>query len=166
MQISHCLQPKLVNKPFSKIRALSPQCPFLLLKSRSALLPLFGCAMLLRTTFLLKRVVTRKNLCSILNQLVPDSESQGLDSPNKNERLVRIMNTQRMPRRVDLHCSLSPVLWTDASARSRRSRSHRSRRTASLRSSSASCITGPWSTHARRAGSGGGGEVHTPTSRC
>ena len=27
-----------------------------------------------------------------------------------NERLVRIINTQRMPRRVDLHCTPSPVL--------------------------------------------------------
>jgi hypothetical protein len=29
-----------------------------------------------------------------------------------NERLVRIINTQRMPRRVDLYCSPSPVLLT------------------------------------------------------
>jgi len=48
------------------------------------------------------------------------------------ERLVRIINTQRTPRRVDLQCFPSPMLRTSASARSRRPRSRRSRRTESL----------------------------------
>ncbi len=50
---------------------------------------------------LLRSVVTRKNIAADANELVPDK---------KNELLVRIINTQRMPRRVDLQYSLSPVL--------------------------------------------------------
>ncbi len=42
-------------------------------------------------------------------ELVPKTV-EGPDSPKKNERLVRIINTQHMPRRVDLHCTPSPVL--------------------------------------------------------
>jgi hypothetical protein len=112
---------------------------------------------------LLRIVVTRKNPIAFDSSSAPNS--QGPDSPEKNERLVRIMNTQHMPRRVDLQYSPSPVLRTDASARSRLSRSRRSRRTSSLRSSSASCFAGPQPTRASRAGSGGGGEVHTPAGR-
>jgi hypothetical protein len=33
-----------------------------------------------------------------------------LGLPKKNEQLVRIINTRHMPRRVDLHCTPSPVL--------------------------------------------------------
>ncbi len=60
---------------------------------------------------LLRSVATRKNQAHS-NQLVP--KPQGSDSPKKNERLVRIINAQRMPRRVDLQYSPSPCSQTDA----------------------------------------------------
>ncbi len=113
---------------------------------------------------LLRSVVTRKNPSAFKSSSSPNS--QGPDSPKKNERLVRMINIQRMPRRVDLQYSSSPVLRTDPLARSRRSRSRWSRRTVSLWSSSASCFSSPLPTQASRAGSCDGGGVHTPAGRC
>jgi hypothetical protein len=49
---------------------------------------------------LLRSVATRNNIDARLNVLVPnlDPKPQGLDSPKKNELLVRIVNTQHMQR--------------------------------------------------------------------
>ena len=58
---------------------------------------------------LLRSIVTTKEWHMLnLNSFAPEPIS--LDSPKKNELLVRIINTQRMPRRVDMHCTPSPVL--------------------------------------------------------
>ena len=61
-------------------------------------------------TIFARSIVTRKIrwCCSIWIGTAPKQIWLGL--PKKNERLIRIIDTQRMQRRVDLHCTLSPVL--------------------------------------------------------
>ena len=56
-----------------------------------------------------RSIVTRKNIAADSNES-SFPKREGLDSPKKNERLVRIINTRHMLRRVDLHCTPSPVL--------------------------------------------------------
>jgi hypothetical protein len=77
-------------------------------------------------------------------------------SGKKEQRFKAV--TLHMPRR--LACgSPSPVLRTDASARSQRSRIRQSGSAVSLRPSSPAAPAGTQQTHASRAGSSGG-EVH------
>jgi hypothetical protein len=83
----------------------------------------------------------RKRIRCSHSNLRPQTVTR-LASGKKEQRLVKPI-TLHMPRRLALVATPSPVLRTDASARSRQLRSRRSRRTASLRSSSASCIAGP-----------------------
>ena len=63
-------------------------------------------------TIFARSIVTRKRFDSmaLLVRIGVAPEPVWLGLPKKNEQLVRIINTQRMPRRVDLHCTPSPVL--------------------------------------------------------
>ncbi len=103
-------------------------------------------------------VLNKRNHLKIVFRSVQDSVILFLD---RSKRPVRVK-----PLQLTLVATPSPVLQTDASARSLRWRSRRSHSAVSLLPSSASCFAGPQPTHASSEGSCGCGEVHTPAGRC
>ena len=75
--------------------------------SRPFLLLLFETRNDLRQKYRYKK---RFDSMALLVRIGVAPEQVWLGLPKKNEQLVRIINTRHMPRRVDLHCTPSPVL--------------------------------------------------------